>query len=60
MDSEKGGNKDALDFDEVKRDLGKMNPKIKLMNELSKGFKAVHDKYAIYVDTDSNIHLTDE
>ena len=40
--------------------MGKLHPKIALMLELQKGFMAVNEKYAIYADTESNIHLSDE
>lgn len=42
----------AIDFAKTIREMGKLNPKIKLMMELQKGFKRVHETYAVYVDCD--------
>ena len=39
--------------------MGHLNPKIKLMIELQKCFRGVHDKYAIYADTLKTCHLSD-
>ena len=55
--SDEGAN---LAFEKAIRNMGKLHPKIALMLELQEGFMAVNEKYAIYADTVSNIHLSDE
>ena len=43
--------KNSMEFQKTVRSMGKLNPKIKLMTQLQIYFKAVHEKYAVYVDT---------
>ena len=49
-----------LDFEKLLRQMGRLNPKIKLIVQLQNQFKKVHEKYARYADTENNITLTDE
>jgi len=49
-----------VDFEKTIRNMGKLNPRIKLMMDLQKSFRAVHNKYAIYADSEANLHFTDE
>ena len=39
--------------------MGRLNHKIKLMVQLQKMFKDVHEKYALYADTVSTITMDD-
>lgn len=50
----------SVNFASTVRAMGKINPKIKLMMELLKGFKQVHEKYAIYVDCVESIGMTQQ
>lgn len=50
----------AMDFVDTVRQMGKLNPKIRLMMELQKGFVEVHEKYAMFVDTRDSIHMSNK
>ena len=41
------------------RKMGHLNPRIKLMIDLQKAFRVVHSKYAVYADSEANLHFTD-
>ena len=49
-----------INFDKTIRNMGRLNPKIKLMVDLQKEFRRVHETYAVYADTESNMNLSDE
>jgi hypothetical protein len=49
-----------IDFEKTIRNMGRLNPKIKLMVSLQKEFRRVHETYAVYADTESNFNLNDE
>ena len=53
-------NSTKLNFNKLIRDMGRLNPKIKLIIELQNAFCEVHDKYGMYVDTEANVHLSDD
>ena len=40
--------------------MGRLNPKIKLILELQDKFKAVHDRYARFADTENNIGFSEQ
>ena len=48
-----------IDFANTIRNMGKLNPRINMMEELQKSFKSVHNNFAVYVDTESNVHLSE-
>ena len=48
-----------LDFDKLIRNMGRLNPKIKLMIKLQHSFKKVHESYAIYADTEQTLAVKD-
>ena len=50
----------AINFEQTVRQMGKLNPKIKLMMSLQQNFTKVRDIYAFYVDSSETIDLTDE
>ena len=39
--------------------MGRLNPRIKLMIDLQKSFTNVHSKYAVFADSESNLHFSD-
>ena len=49
-----------INFDKTIRNMGRLNPKIKLMVDLQKEFRRVLETYAVYADTESNMNLSDE
>mmetsp|Transcript_30965 Transcript_30965/g.38295 ORF Transcript_30965/g.38295 Transcript_30965/m.38295 type:complete len:125 (-) Transcript_30965:534-908(-) len=49
----------SINFEKTVRNMGRLNPKIKLMLNLQTAFKRVHDKYAVYVDCAESMDLTD-
>lgn len=51
---------EKIDFELTIRNMGRMNAKIKLITELQRLFRGVSGKYALFVDTESNMHLTHE
>ena len=51
--------KTELDFAKTIRNMGRLNPKAKMMKELQRQFCRVNET-ALYVDTVSNFHLTDK
>lgn len=56
-------NKDGqtgVDFEKAIRNMGRLNPKVKLITNLQDQFAHVHDQYAIYVDTDETIKISME
>ena len=50
----------AINFEQIVRQMGKLNPKIKLMMSLQQNFIKVRDIYAFYVDSSETLDLTDE
>ena len=50
----------AINFEQTVRQMGKLNPKIKLMMSLQQNFIKVRDIYAFYVDSSETLDLTDE
>lgn len=52
-------NKTGIDFEKAIRNMGRLNPKVKIILQLQDSFARVHDEYAVYADTESNLHLTD-
>ena len=48
-----------IDFEKTVRNMGRLNPRIKLMMDLQKSFRDVHKKYAVYADSEANLHIAD-
>ena len=48
-----------IDFDKTIRNMGRLNPRIKLMMDLQKSFRNVHSKYAVFADSEANLHISD-
>ena len=48
-----------IDFDKTVRNMGRLNPRIKLMTDLQKSFRDVYGKYAVFADSEANLHITD-
>ena len=51
--------KNSIEFQKTVRSMGKLNPKIKLMTQLQIFFKAIHERYAVYVDTTESMSMNE-
>ena len=49
----------TIDFDKTVRNMGRLNPKIKLMVKLQKAYKQIHEKYSVYADTEQSLEIPD-
>ena len=48
-----------IDFEKTVRNMGRLNPRIRLMMDLQKSFRGVHKKYAVFADSEANLHIPD-